>query len=164
MEDPNNLLMQQADGTFTEVAATAGIATLDRSRGAALADFNGDGLLDLVVVNRRAPMELWRNVTEGAGAAISLDLRQTGPNPAAIGAFIEIDRDGVIEVRERTLGGGHGGGQLLPLHIGLGDAAQVRLRINWPREAGWSDWITAPVNAAYILTRDAEGHTAISIR
>ena len=164
MEDPNNLLMQQADGTFTEVAATAGIATLDRSRGAALADFNGDGLLDLVVVNRRAPMELWRNVTEGAGAAISLDLRQTGPNPAAIGAFIEIDRDGVIEVRERTLGGGHGGGQLLPLHIGLGDAAQVRLRINWPREAGWSDWITAPVNAAYILTRDAEGHTALSIR
>ena len=61
MHDPNNLLMQQADGTFVEMAAVAGVATAERSRGAAVADLNADGLLDLVVVNRRAPMEIWQN-------------------------------------------------------------------------------------------------------
>jgi hypothetical protein len=73
-------------------------------------------------------------------------------------------RDGMIAVRERNLNSGHGGGLLLPLHIGLGDAPEVRRRINWPGQAGWSDWITAPVNAAYIRTRNAENQTAPPIR
>ncbi|MGB3408819.1 MAG: VCBS repeat-containing protein, partial [Jannaschia sp.] len=63
MLDPNSLLMQQPDGTFVERAADAGIATTERSRGAGFADLNNDGLIDLVVVNRRAPLEIWRNVS-----------------------------------------------------------------------------------------------------
>jgi len=46
-EDPNDLLLGGADGTFTESAAVAGIVNFARARGAALADFNLDGLLDL---------------------------------------------------------------------------------------------------------------------
>lgn len=34
MDDPNNLLMQAPDGTFVEVAADAGVAAVERSRGA----------------------------------------------------------------------------------------------------------------------------------
>ena len=71
-KDPNNLLMQGTDGTFTEAAAEAGVATVERARGAALADLDLDGRLDLVVVNRRAPMEVWRNVTEGTGSSPSI--------------------------------------------------------------------------------------------
>src|SRR5690606_32598280 len=67
IHDPNNLLIQQPDGRFTEMAAIAGVATAERSRGAALADLNGDGRLDIVVVNRRAPMEIWENATESTG-------------------------------------------------------------------------------------------------
>ena len=159
MEDPNNLLMQQPDGTFREAAAEAGIATLDRSRGAALADFDGDGLLDLVVINRRAPMELWRNVSDDAGQAITLDLHRDGPNPAAIGAVIEIARDGVIETRERTVGGGHGSGSLLPLHIGLGNAEAVQLRIIWPDAQQPSEWFGVAAGGSYQarLIRDVSG-------
>ena len=54
MKDPSNLLLGQPDGTFVEGAPTpAGIVSFDTGRGAALADFNLDGLLDLVEVEPR---------------------------------------------------------------------------------------------------------------
>ncbi len=132
MRDPNNLLMQQPDGTFAETATEAGIATTERSRGAALADFDGDGRLDLVVTNRRAPMELWRNITKDAGHWIAVDLSQPGGNRGAIGARVIVSTGSKTQSRQRVIGGGHAGGQLLPLHFGLGaeDAAQVSVR--WP--------------------------------
>jgi len=67
LRDPSELLLGQADGTFTQAADAAGILSFDRGRGAALVDFNLDGLLDLVEVNYGAPVRLWRNV--GAGDA-----------------------------------------------------------------------------------------------
>ena len=132
IHDPNTLLMQQPDGTFLEASVEAGIATGERSRGAALADFNGDGLLDLVVVNRRAPMELWLNTTEPTGNRATVDLRQAGANRHAIGAWLEIDGPHGTEWRERTIGGGHVSGSLLPIHIGMGRVETIRVRPHWP--------------------------------
>jgi len=128
MADPNNLLMQNADGTFTEAASEAGIATTERSRGAALADFDGDGRLDLLVSNRRAPIELYRNVTPDAGHWIALDLRMDGPNTQAVGARVTVNG----RAQQLTVGGGHASGQAGPLHFGLGDAAQAQVRVTWP--------------------------------
>ena len=54
-KDPSNLLLGQPDGTFSEGAEDAGILSFERGRGAALADLNLDGLLDLVEVNFGAP-------------------------------------------------------------------------------------------------------------
>jgi len=132
MRDPNNLLMQQPDGSFAEASVEAGIATTERSRGAALADFDGDGRLDLVVLNRRAPMELWRNVSEGTGHWLGLDLRQPGGNRFAIGAVVTVETEAGRQALQRTIGGGHAGGQLGPLHVGLGTAKRARLTVEWP--------------------------------
>jgi hypothetical protein len=132
MEDPNNLLMQQSDGRFKEVAATAGIATTARSRGAALADFDGDGLLDLIVSNRRAPLEIYRNVTPQSGNWIGIDLRQNSGNRFAIGAVITVATPQNSQVVQHTIGGGHGGGQLIARHFGLGDAMQGQVSVTWP--------------------------------
>lgn len=132
MRDPNNLLMQDAGGSFNEVAATAGIATVERSRGAAMADLNMDGRLDIVVMNRRAPIEIWLNATEAAGNWATVDLEMPGTNKFAIGAWLEIERENGSEWRERTIGGGHVSGSLLPMHIGLGAATSINVRVNWP--------------------------------
>ncbi|SFQ46530.1 Repeat domain-containing protein [Roseivivax halotolerans] len=128
MDDPNNLLMQEEDGTFVEHGESAGIATLDRARGAALSDLDFDGRLDLVVVNRRAGMELYRNVTEETGNWIAIDLVQPGPNPGAVGAEVRVNG----RLQEVTVGGGHAGGDAGPLHWGLGDAGSARVEITWP--------------------------------
>lgn len=152
IRDPNNLLMQRADGTFAETSVEAGVATTDRSRGAALADFDQDGRLDLVVINRRAPAELWLNRSEPTGNWATVDLRQSGGNRFAIGAWLEIERDGGSEWRERTIGGGHVSGSLLPFHIGFGQAASVRLRVWWP-DGRASDWQEVKASDRMILTR-----------
>ncbi|QPH56231.1 CRTAC1 family protein [Pontivivens ytuae] len=137
--DPNNLLMQSADGTFAEAGLEAGIATFERSRGGGLVDLNADGLLDLVVVNRRANIELHQNVTEGAGNWLTLDLRQPGGNARAVGAFIELVANGRTYWREITVGGGHGGGQAGPQHFGLGVAEGAEVRVHWP-DGEVSEW------------------------
>ncbi len=132
IHDPNDLLMQAADGSFHQAATEAGIATRDRSRGAALADLDGDGRLDLIVVNRRAPLELYRNVTPQTGHWLAVDLRQPGGNTRAIGARVTLITGHGSQMQQVTVGGGHAGGQAIPLHFGLGAATSARVRVEWP--------------------------------
>ncbi len=135
--DPNNLLLQGADDRFVEAGEMAGVASLATSRGAALADFNLDGRLDLVVVNRWVPAQLWRNVTPQPGHWIALRLEQPGPNRDAIGAWIEVKAGETATRREVTVGGGHASGQLGWRHFGLGEAKEAEVRIQWP-DGEWS--------------------------
>ena len=79
MKDPNNLLLQTSDGKFREAGEAAGVASFATSRGAALTDFNLDGLLDLVVVNRWESAQLWRNTSQNAGRWVEVKLAATGP-------------------------------------------------------------------------------------
>lgn len=151
MQDPNNLLMQNVDGTFTEAAATAGIATTERSRGAALADFDGDGRLDLVVMNRRAPMELYRNVTPETGNWLEIKLEQPGGNRLAVGAVVTVQAADITQSQQLLVGGGHVGGKALPLHFGLGAAENVQIAVDWPD--GSSTRHAAPVNTAIMISR-----------
>ena len=132
MHDPDSLLLQRSDGRFIEAAAAAGVGDPARGRGAALVDLDGDGRLDLVVVNRRAPLRLYRNVSEDVGRWLGVALRAPGGNTQAVGARVEVQTEDALQWQEVAVGGGHAGGQAVPLHFGLGAADVALIRVLWP--------------------------------
>jgi hypothetical protein len=141
LRDPSNLLLGGPDETFREAADRAGILSFDRGRGGALADFNLDGLLDLVEVNYRAPVRIWRNTGPEPGTParfgswLAIRLRQPAPNVDAIGAIIEVRIGDVTARREIVVGGGHAGGELGWRHFGLGPNDGADVRVTWPGAA-----------------------------
>ena len=159
MRDPNNLLIGQPDGSFIEGAEQAGIISYARGRGAAVADLNLDGMPDLVVVNRSDSVQLWRNVGLGDAANpvpignwLALRVRQSGGNRDAIGAWIEVAAGGRMQRREITVGGGHAGGSLGWVHLGLGPEATAGVRVKWPDgQAG--EWIPVQANRFFVVER-----------
>jgi enediyne biosynthesis protein E4 len=163
-QDPNNLLLQRADGTFAEAGQQAGVASFRRGRGGMLVDLNGDGLLDMLVVNRWDKAQLWRNVGVGAGTAaqpkpmghwLQLRLRQPGGNRDAIGAWVEVDLgNGRVVRQELTIGGGHASGHLGWMHFGLGGATTAKLRVQWPH-GDWSAWQGVAADGFYVVDRDS---------
>lgn len=155
--DPNNLLMRVAPDRFEDHAQGAGVATMARSRGAALYDLNLDGRLDLVVVNRRAPLEVHQNVTPDAGNWLLLDIAAPALNTHAVGAWIELRRaDGAIVSREITVGGGHAGGQAGYHHFGLGRDEDVAVRLLPPVGAPTA-WLPVEANRRVRLMLSEDG-------
>jgi enediyne biosynthesis protein E4 len=138
-KDPSDLVLGQPDGTFALATEAAGIVSFARGRGAALADFNLDGLLDLVEVNLGEPVKVWRNVGGGDAAApaamgswLAIRLSQPGANRDAIGSWLEVKVGDATIRREVTVGGGHISGQLGWTHVGLGPGSDAQVRVTWP--------------------------------
>ena len=160
VKDPSNLLIRQPDGTFVEGAEAAGITRFGMARGAALVDFNLDGLLDLVQVVRKENVELWRNVGGGDAAEpaqmghwIALGLEQGGANRDAIGSWVEVKVGERTIRREVTVGGGHAGGQLGWIHVGLGTADAAEVRVTWP-DGEIGPWLHVTADAFRLIERD----------
>jgi enediyne biosynthesis protein E4 len=168
--DPNNLLLQKADGTFFEAGHTANIASVKRGRGGMVVDLNGDGLLDVLVVNRWDKAQVWRqlpatdpatNSSTTAGHWLQLRLQQitagvVAGNRDAVGAWVEVklhagEKSERIIRQEHTVGGGHASGHMGWLHFGLGAAQKVQVRVQWPH-GGWSEWMNVTANQLYSIT------------
>jgi enediyne biosynthesis protein E4 len=159
--DPSDLFLGQPDGTFVDAADQAGILRFDRGRGAALADLNLDGLLDLVQVNYGADTVVWRNAGSGTADApaqmghwLMLDIEQPGPNRDAIGAWVDV-RVGDETVRhELSIGGGHIGGELGWLHVALGPATSADVRVVWP-DGEMGPWLHVDADSFGLIERGA---------
>lgn len=151
-QDPNNLLLQTEYGTFLETADRAGTASMQIARGGLLVDLNLDGMLDLVVVNRWAGPEIWRQNGPAPGNWLQLRLQQDGPNRDAIGAVVQVLRDGLLEWHDVLSGGGHASGTLGWLHLGLAQTQEIDLRVIWP-DGLEGDWMTLQAGRFHIIDR-----------
>lgn len=151
-KDPNNLLVQQSDGKFMEAGQIAGVASVSQSRGAGFADFNHDGLIDLLVVNRGEPAQIWRNTTKDAGTWLNVKLQQSTTNINAIGSWIEVKNGEKTQVREVFVGAGHASGHLGWIHMGTAKLEDAEIRVIWP-DGAKGEWEKLKTNAHYVLER-----------
>ena len=142
--EPMQIFMNQGTGTFIERTAELGIVPQPKGSGdaAALADFERDGDLDLLVVNgagHRAftgPYDLYRarGVT---GRWLEVALRSAPGNRSPFGTRIEIVAGGKRQVRFFDAGIGNQGQDDAVLHFGLANAEQVdSLFVQWPDGSG----------------------------
>ena len=91
---PNALLRNQRNGTFTDVAARAGVEARGYSMGVAAADFDNDGYTDLFVTGVRSN-HLFRN--RGDGTFEELPFPQDGRWTVAA-AWFDYDNDGLLDL------------------------------------------------------------------
>ena len=90
-------------------------------------------------------MEIYRNQTKNTGHWLGIKLLQGGGNINAIGARVTVGQD----TQQIYIGGGHAGGQALPLHFGLGSLTEVSITVEWPD--GTVDIHIAKANQTIVL-------------
>jgi enediyne biosynthesis protein E4 len=100
----NVLFRNNADGTFTDVSAKAGLAAVSgKGLGVAFADYDDDGRMDVYVANDSVPSFLFRNKADGTfaeeGLLAGVALNEDGKTFAGMGVdFGDYDNDGRPDV------------------------------------------------------------------
>jgi hypothetical protein len=129
----NCLFHNLGDHVFKNVAAEARADNVLDGRGVALADFNNDGALDVLVTNSNAPPTLYQNSPARNRHWVEFKLTSTRSNRFAIGARVKIVTGQTTQIREVNCGNGYQSQSTFRLHFGLGASAQIDLvEVRWP--------------------------------
>jgi hypothetical protein len=140
---PNRLMENDGKGGFIVVPAAGGAAGSQFGRGdvVACADYNRDGFLDLFITNGTdptspfvadGPHQLFRNQGND-NHWLEIDLEGVVSNRDGIGAIVELEAGGILQIREQTGGMHHLTQNHQRLHFGLGTNTRInQLTVKWP--------------------------------
>jgi hypothetical protein len=120
------------DLTFSDVSKQWGVDHASNSNGAAYADFDNHGDLDLVLNNVNEEASLYENNSDSSNF---IQFQLVGPkgNASGIGVRIKISYDNVTQVHEHQKSRGYLSSSTGIIHFGL-DSAQIidEILITWP--------------------------------
>jgi hypothetical protein len=152
-EVPNYVFRNNGDLTFTDKSKDWGFSQPGFSYGAAYADLNNDGRLDLVINNINAPAAIYENVQSDTATHhyLQVILRGQPPNVRGIGSSVTLHSGTIKQYLYQSPYRGYMSTVDDRLHFGLGAAARVdTLVIRWPD--GRSQVLTdLPVNRTLIV-------------
>jgi hypothetical protein len=133
---PNFLFHNVGNGTFIDATPADWITNAQPSMGAAYADYNLDGLVDIVVGNFGLNYTLYRNTGVGSAKNNWITIRLEGRPPVnrdALGARVFVTTpDGTTRMQEVKSGSSLGAGNDTALHFGLGKSTTSTIRVQWP--------------------------------
>jgi tetratricopeptide (TPR) repeat protein len=126
--------LNNGDGTFSDVSGVAGLDFVEDSRTFALADFDQDGRVEMVLKNRSGPqLRYLKNVMPGLPPAIAFRLKGKKSNRDAIGAVVAIETSAGRQERFVQAGSGFLAQHSKEIFFGLGAAqGAVQATVRWP--------------------------------
>jgi hypothetical protein len=129
---PNRILANH-QGKFFDASPSVGpgFATPRLHRGAAFADFDNDGRIDVAVSAIGGPVELWMNRSP-ARHWLQLKLRGRQSNRSALGARVICRSPSLTQTRSVANSVGYASSSDLRVHFGLGEDSKASLEIHWP--------------------------------
>lgn len=132
----NRLFRSLGNGRFADSSTTAGDAFQNRAlyRGAAFADFDNDGKMDVVVTALNGPARLFRNTTSSSGHWLAVKLTGTASNRDGLGARICVTTpDGHKFYNHATTSVGYGSSSEKMVRFGLGTQERATtIEVQWP--------------------------------
>lgn len=154
--EPNSLLRGLGGGDFAPVLPVGGTTPLllATSRGAAFGDLDNDGAIDVVVINKDAPVHVLRNRIGTRGRWIGLDVRSVR-GPVAHNALVRVDAGPRTWWRQVQPNEGYASSNDPRLVVGLGPASSAdRLLVRWP-DGRWEAFGPRPGGAYHRLVQGA---------
>ena len=130
----NVFYANNGDGTFADTSGTIGLDFVEDGRSFALADFDHDGRLELLVKNRSSPqIRLLKNVIKDLPPSISFRLQGKKSNRDAIGTVVTIHTSRGNQTRTIQAGSGFLAQHSKEVFFGLGDVSgSIAATIRWP--------------------------------
>ena len=129
---PNVLMRNKGDGTFTDQSSKSGADDDGIGRGGFYQDFNLDGCLDIFITNLDGKAKLFQN---NCNENNWLLIKPVGTisNKDGIGTRIELTTNGKTQIREIAAGSSSMGQNMMEAHFGLADATKIdRIKLTWP--------------------------------
>ena len=130
----NHCFLNLGDGTFSEVTSQSGSGLLINkvSRGAAFADYDDDGDLDILITNSNQKPDLLRNDISNTNHWLTIHIVGTHNNRDGIGTRIKITTGRISQIREVKSGSSYLCQSDMRLHFGLGESANVdQIEVQW---------------------------------
>jgi hypothetical protein len=155
--EPPHLFRNLGKGKFEEVTAkmSAGFAAPKVARGAAYADLNNDGALDILVTTNGGPAHLYRN-EGGTNQSLRVKLVGTKSNRDGIGAMVRVTSGSDKQWLLMKSGSSYLSQSELVLTFGLGSKTKAdTVEIQWP--SGQVDKLSNIASGQTVTVQEAKG-------